>query len=76
MLRETAQDRVERELYRTLDGIRVHLDRAEILVAALGAFNRPVPDYEPAFRHLRRAKLTAYALNPSRSHNRRRTRRS
>jgi hypothetical protein len=62
MLTETAQDRVERELHRTLDGIRVGLNRAEILVAALGAFHRQIPDYEPAFRNMQHMELNAHAL--------------
>ena len=50
---EAATEQMKRELYRTLDAMRVELDRIEILMAALGAFSEPVPDYEPGFQHLR-----------------------
>ena len=50
---DTAVDRVKRELHRSLDVMRGDLDRVEILAAALGAFSKPVPNYEPTFRHLR-----------------------
>jgi hypothetical protein len=38
------------------------LDRVEILAAALSAFSRPVPDYEPHFRHLDHMTLSAHEL--------------
>ena len=47
MKSETAIDRVRRDLHRVLDNMRADLDRVEILTAALSAFSRPVPDYEP-----------------------------
>jgi hypothetical protein len=59
---ETATEPVKRELHRLFCNIRSDLDRVEILSAALGAFCRPVPDYEPRFRHLRQSELTAYEL--------------
>jgi hypothetical protein len=49
-------------LHRALDHMRVDLDRIEILAAALSAFSRRVPDYEPCFRHLRHLTLTAHEL--------------
>ncbi len=54
---------MKRELHRLFDNIRGDLDRIEILTAALSAFSRPVPDYEPCFRHLRQSPLTAYEFH-------------
>ena len=54
MRTETAIDRVKRDLHRALDNMRADLDRIEILAAALSAFSKPVPDYEP--------RLPAYAI--------------
>jgi hypothetical protein len=62
MRTETATDRVRRELHRVLDHMRADLDRIEILMAALSAFSRPVPDYEPGFRNMRHLMLTAHEL--------------
>jgi hypothetical protein len=62
MKTETAIDRVKRDLYRVLDHMRADLDRIEILTAALSAFSRPIPDYEPAFQHMRHLTLTAHEL--------------
>jgi hypothetical protein len=60
---EKAIDRVRRELYRVLNHMHADLDRIEILAAALGAFDRPVPDYEPGFQHMRQNQtLTAHEL--------------
>lgn len=44
---------VREELLRALDSMRAELDRVELLSAALEAFSKPVPDYEPGFQHLR-----------------------
>ena len=63
MATDEALDRVKCELNRTLDRMHVDLRRVEILSAALGAFGRPVPDYEPAFQHLNRQQLSAYELS-------------
>ena len=60
---DTATDRVRRELYRVLDTTRADLDRIELLAAALGAFCRPIPDYEPSFRHMRHLTLSAHELS-------------
>ena len=62
MRTETARDRVRRELHRVLDHMRADLDRIEILMAALSAFSRPVPDYEPCFRNMHHLMLTAHEL--------------
>lgn len=64
MATDTATDRMKYELHRAIDRMRHDLTRVEILTAALTAFARPVPDYEPAFLHLRRAPLTAHAMEP------------
>jgi hypothetical protein len=53
---------VRRELHRVLDNVRADLDRIEILTAALSAFCRPIPDYEPSFQHLRHMTLSAHEL--------------
>jgi hypothetical protein len=58
----TATDRIKRDMHRAVDRIRVELNRIEILSAALAAFNMPVPDYEPGFRHMRFATATAFEL--------------
>jgi len=42
--------------------MRADLDRIEILMAALSAFSRPVPDYEPCFRNMHHLMLTAHEL--------------
>ena len=55
-------DRVRRELHRVLATTRADLDRVELLAAALGAFCRPIPEYEPSFRHLHQVKLSAHEL--------------
>lgn len=39
------------------------LYRVEILAAALNAFSQPIPDYEPAFQHLRNRQLSNHALD-------------
>ena len=62
MRKETAIDRVQLELHRVLDHMRADLDRIEILMAALSAFSRPVPDYEPCFRNMHHLMLTAHKL--------------
>jgi len=62
MRAESATDRMKRELHRLFDNIRGDLDRIEILTAALNAFSRPVPDYEPRFRHLWQSDPTAREL--------------
>ena len=59
---ETAIDRVKSELHRSLDVMRGDLDRIEILAAALGAFSKPVPNYEPTFRHLRHLAQDVHEL--------------
>jgi len=52
MKSKMAIDRVRRDLHRVLDHMRADLDRVELLAAAVGAFSRPVPDYDRDFRHL------------------------
>jgi hypothetical protein len=59
---ESAIDRVRRELRRVLDHVRADLDRIEILTAALNAFNKPVPDYEPAFQHINGLALKQHQI--------------
>jgi hypothetical protein len=49
---DTTMDRVRGDLRRVLDRTRTDLDRIEILAAAMSAFSKPVPDYEPSFQHM------------------------
>ncbi|MFI4962099.1 MAG: hypothetical protein ACHP82_11695 [Hyphomicrobiales bacterium] len=42
--------------------MRAELDRVGLLAAALSVFSRPIPDYEPRFRHLPRVALSAHEL--------------
>jgi hypothetical protein len=62
MRTETAIDRVKRDLHCVLDNVRDDLDRIDILSAALSAFSKPVPDYEPTFQHMRHLMLNAHEL--------------
>lgn len=62
MATNMATDRVKYELHRAIDRMRNDLTRVEILTAALAAFSRPIPEYEPAFQHMRPG-LGAYDLN-------------
>lgn len=57
-----AMERVKEELHRTIDRLRVDLARVEILSAALSAFARPVPDYEPTFQHMQKATRGVYEI--------------
>lgn len=59
---DAAIERVKRELIRAFDQTRAELDRIEILAAGLAAFNAPVPDYEPKFRHLHQLNLDAHEM--------------
>lgn len=58
----TAIERMKREMHRALDRVRAELDRIEILSSALAAFSKPVPDYEPGFRHMRHVTASALEL--------------
>ena len=62
MQTETAIDRVKRDLHGALDNMRADLDRVDILSAALSAFSKPVPDYEPTFQHMRHLTLNAHEI--------------
>ena len=62
----TATDRLKRELQRAVEHIRTELDKIEILSAAMSAFSKPVPNYEPGFRHLRHVTASAFELNSAR----------
>jgi hypothetical protein len=65
MAPENATDQLKRELKRAVETLRADLDRVELLTAALSAFHRPVPDYEPTFHHTQRMSLSAHELGPS-----------
>lgn len=62
----TATDQLKRDLQRAVEHIRTELDKIEILSAALSAFSKPVPNYEPGFRHLRHVTASALELNSAR----------
>ena len=62
MRTETAIDRIKRDLHGALDNMRADLDRVDILSAALSAFSKPVPDYEPTFQHMRHLTLNAHEI--------------
>jgi hypothetical protein len=55
-------DRVKCDLNRALDNMRIDLDRVELLTAALSAFSKPVPEYEPIFQHVHATALTAHQI--------------
>jgi hypothetical protein len=57
---------VQRELERVIADLRVDLDRVELLTAALTAFSRPIPEYEPSFRHMRAVNSAVYELGSNR----------
>jgi hypothetical protein len=62
MKTETPIDRVRRQLKRAIANMRADLERVELLSAALNAFNKPVPDYEPGFKHVRNLTLSAHQI--------------
>ncbi len=62
MTTQAAIERVKSELNLAFDKTRADLDRIEILAAGLAAFNKPIPNYEPRFQHLRRATIKAKEL--------------
>ena len=62
MRTEAAIERVRRDLVGVLDNMRADLDRIEILTAAMSAFGRPIPDYEPSFRHMRNLTLDVHQI--------------
>jgi hypothetical protein len=66
MGKEETTDRVKRQLCRAIDSLRHDLTRVEILSAALCAFNRPVPSYDPVFYHLRKPMRGAHELDDER----------
>jgi hypothetical protein len=62
MATEKATTRILRDLHGALAKLSGDLDRVEILTGALAGFSRPVPDYEPAFRHLNHLALSEHEL--------------
>ncbi len=63
MRAETAPEQLRHDLHRLFNDIRSDLDRIEILTAALNAFDRPGPDYEPGFQHLQHSILNKHELD-------------
>ena len=45
---EQAEDMIVRNLTEALERLQQDLDRVELWTAALGCFQRPIPDYKPA----------------------------
>ncbi|MEJ2435596.1 MAG: hypothetical protein P8Y53_21520, partial [Pseudolabrys sp.] len=58
----TASDKLRADMETALSNVRAELERIEILAAALDACSLPVPDYEPAFRHLILRELDRFEL--------------
>lgn len=63
MSTDAAVERVKNELGRAFETARADLERIEILAAALAAFSKPVPGYEPRFQHLQRLNLAVRELS-------------
>ena len=63
---DSGPDRLKRELLRAVERIRTELDKIDLLSAAMAAFSKPVPQYEPGFRHLRHVTASALELNSAR----------
>jgi hypothetical protein len=49
---EQAEDRIVRNLIEALGRLHEDLDRVELWTAALGSFQRPIPDYKPGDHYL------------------------
>jgi hypothetical protein len=49
---EHAEDMIVRNLMKALDRLRDDLDRVELWTAALGDFQKPVPEYQPRNEYL------------------------
>lgn len=58
-----AAEPIRSNLQRLPDTARGYLDRIEILTAAMSAFSRPIPDYEPAFHHVHHLALTWHEIH-------------
>jgi hypothetical protein len=62
MISDAAVDQIKSELNRAFEKTRVELERIEILAVGLAAFSKPVPGYEPRFRHLQPLSSTTHEL--------------
>jgi hypothetical protein len=49
---EPAEDTIVENLIESLERLRQDLDKVELWAAALGHFQRPVPEYEPSDRYI------------------------
>jgi hypothetical protein len=56
MVPEPAEEMIVHNLIEALERLRADLDRVELLTAALGCFQQPVPPYELNDRYLLSAK--------------------
>jgi hypothetical protein len=59
-----AEDVIVHNLLEALDQLRRDLDRVEMWTAALGSFQTPVPDYQPANQYLLRPVRQREAPRP------------
>ena len=55
-------DRLRQQLDGALEDREDRLARMEILAAAMAAFSRPIPDYEPSFQHQRHLTASATVM--------------
>jgi hypothetical protein len=55
--REPAEEVIVHNLIDALEQLRQDLDRVELWTAALGCFQRPVPDYQPNNQYLLTSKV-------------------
>ncbi len=62
MATEPPTKRISSELARLLGVLNDDLDRLEVLTGALAGLNRPIPEYEPWFHHLRGSMLCQHEL--------------
>lgn len=61
---EPAEEMIVRNLVEALERLHADLDRVELWTAALGSFQRPIPDYQPGERYMlgSRPLISASAL--------------
>jgi hypothetical protein len=65
MMPEPTEAMIARNLAQAIERLQEDLDRVELWTAALGCFQRPVPDYTPGDRYL----LPARELSPETKRN-------
>jgi hypothetical protein len=60
---EQAKNMIVRNLVEALERLHEDLDRVELWTAALGCFQRPVPDYQPGNQNLLSSASQSEARN-------------